>query len=147
MLLHAIPMYAAMAGENSCCKLLDMRVKTARCHSSAAAAHFTLQPSCMHQLVCCALCPSACQPSDPLCTLSLPTAALQLCVNLGCIYVIRRNWSWANSQPGSEQGPAVRTGSGDAGSTGLKALPDGEASQKDASDVLPAALGGTMPLT
>ena len=85
-------------------------------------------------------------PLTPSAPFPCQTAALQLCVNLGCIYVIRRNWSWANSQPGGGQGPAVRTGSGDAGSTGLKGLPEGDASQKDATDVLPTAFGGTKPL-
>jgi hypothetical protein len=77
-------------------------------------------------------------------------AGLQLCVNLACIYVIRRNWSWADSQPGSGQSPAVLADNGDANGAGLKALPDGAdgtVAQESAGKASPAPPDVAKPLT
>ena len=59
VLLHAIPMYAAMAGENCCCKLLGMRVRL---------------PAAIPQLPCCwllAATPAGLLPSAPACVPAL----------------------------------------------------------------------------
>ncbi len=73
-------------------------------------------------------------------TSTLSTAGLQFCVNLACLYVIRRNWSWADSQPASLQNPALGAdnGNGNGDNTLFKATSDGAdgaAGQENASKV------------